>query len=257
MITYAASTDIDAIIERYQRVEFDKHSLFLRRTLPKTRRPFERFMTSNELLVSLPDVSTDEQFNETTLRQYFCKYGSIVSCRVVIAFTTFLIDFVHSSSVDRAVLDEPHFYNENELILTKYMSPRRMQNDQIPWLLARESRSRDGFVLMETIRRLNDAIEAIEFGQSVALRLTKREYERKHTKLAKKEAEGMNELQQRWAELSVNVQRMKESNRSLARSIEESARMKEERSLSYAGEIEDVRSRRGQLKDALQYLQSL
>ncbi|CAF0946411.1 unnamed protein product [Adineta ricciae] len=117
MITFAEHTDIDYIIQHYQYVQFDTNSLSLRRTLPRNRPAFERFRSSNELLVSLPSFSTDQEFNETNIRQYFSQYGSVVFCRTVIPLTTFLIDFVDRNSVNHAIVEEPHFYNDQQLVL--------------------------------------------------------------------------------------------------------------------------------------------
>jgi RNA recognition motif-containing protein len=188
LITYGLSVDINYIIQQNQRISFDGHNLLLRRTLPMHRPAYERFMTSNALLISLANLPNDKEFNEITIRKYLSKYGSIVSCRTVIRCTTFLIDFVDTTSVDWAILDEPHFYNEKELILRKYVTPDRLRLFRTKKILFDQNK----FSFLEKIRRLEHITEALKFGQRIELKLIKSSCEEKIIRQLNKMCDDMN-----------------------------------------------------------------
>ncbi len=182
LITYGLSVDVGKIIENYQGMRFNGHHLFLRRTLPSNRPMFEQIMSSNELLISLKSPSNDEEFNEINLRNYFSKYGSIISCRIVIIHMTFLIKFVETHCVDSAIIDEPHFYNNQELILRKYVSPNRIIFCRPKDMLFDEDNRLNKFPLAERIRRLKHIVEAFQFGYEIELKLMKYSYQEKISK---------------------------------------------------------------------------
>jgi hypothetical protein len=258
LITYGLSVDINSIIRHNQRMQFDGHSLCLRRTLPSTRPAFECFMSSNELLISLTDISTDEQFNEINIRKYFSKYGSIVSCRMVIRHTTYLIDFVDTNSVDCAILDEPHFYNKNELILRKYISPNRIGVFRSKKILMNQQNKKSRWSFFETIRRLKDITEAIQFGQKIELRLIKCSYEEKKFKFNRKQIDEMMkliiQLRKKSNELNGNIQRIIENNNSLKLFMEQNQRIRKYVSDLYKVKIENEQKRINELKEAIDLL---
>jgi RNA recognition motif-containing protein len=70
LITYGLSVDINYIIQHNQRINFDGNTLLLRRTLPINSPAYERFMSTNELLISLDKISNDEEFNEINIRNF-------------------------------------------------------------------------------------------------------------------------------------------------------------------------------------------
>ncbi|CAF4233923.1 unnamed protein product, partial [Rotaria sp. Silwood2] len=185
IITYGSSVDINSIIKNNQRIKFNDHPLFLRRTLPVTRPAFERFMSSNELVVSLENSNDDKQFNEISIQKYFSQYGKITSCRIIIPSRAFLIGFIEANSVDCAILDEPHFYNENKLILRKYVSPSRIDLFRTNKSLFDKNNKNIDYSFSEQIRRLKHIIEAFQFGQQIQINLIKYSYEDKKNKFNK------------------------------------------------------------------------
>jgi hypothetical protein len=200
-------------------------------------------MSSNELLVSLNSRSNDKQFNEINLRKYFSQYGSIVSCRIVINYTTFLIDFVETNSVDSAILDEPHFYNENELILRKYVAPNRVEYFR--------PRMIEKFSFFERVRRLKDIIQAFEFGQKIELKLIKYSYEEKLLKSTNEIKKLIIQLQKTCNDMKVDNQRMKEKNNSLKLTIEQNQRIGKYIRDLYQIKIENEQNRIYELKKAI------
>ncbi|UJR10646.1 hypothetical protein I4U23_014841 [Adineta vaga] len=254
MITYARQTDMNYIIQHSQCVEFDNQTLFLRRTLPMERPAFERFMSSNELLVSLPSLSKDQQFNDVTIRMHFSQYGSIVFCRAVIPSTTYLIDFVNSNSVDCAILDEPHFYNDKQLILRKYVSINRLGLRQTNRTLSFQGNMMSRSNLRERIRRLNHVIEAIEFGRKVEIRLTKCMYEEKKVKLNKKQDEEINSLREKSNDLNSTIKKLNKSNDSLKLLFEQSRRRKAQLIRLYKDKLQQEQKRIKELKEAIDLL---
>ena len=254
MITFAEHTDIDYIIQHYQYVQFDTNSLSLRRTLPKNRPAFERFRSSNELLISLPSLSTDQEFNETNLRQYFSRYGSVVFCRTVIPLTTFLIDFVDRNSVNRAIVEEPHFYNDQPLVLRKHVSLNRAELYRTSRSFSKLENTTDRPYLKEGIRRLNDTTEVIRFAQQVELRLIKRTYEAKHAKLCKKQNESLMNLTEKLSDLKANIRQIKNINNSLEVLLQQSQQSKRQIIDSYEDKLQQERQRIDQLKEAMNVL---
>ncbi|CAF1066119.1 unnamed protein product [Adineta steineri] len=258
IITYGISTDIDYIIKQNQRIEFDNRHLFLRRTLPIVRPAFERFMASNELLLSLTYLSDDEQFNEINIRKYFIKYGPIVSCRVVIPYTTFLIDYVDVNSLDCAILDEPHFYNDNELVLRKYISPNRVDSSRLKRLLSNQNNKTTKFSFQERVRRLKHMTEAIQFVQKVEFRLIKCSYEEKKIKVNKKQNDDMIqlniELRNKSNDLNRDIEQLKQTNNSLKLLIEHNQRTQKHMVDLYKEKIQYEQNKANELKEAINLL---
>jgi hypothetical protein len=242
IITYGLSVDVNKIIKDNQRITFNGQNLFLRRTLPIIRPAYERFMSSNQLLVSLDSLSNDKQFNEINIRKYFSKYGSIVSCRIVILYTTYLIDFVEINSVDWVILDEPHFYNDKELILRKYVSPNRIGNFRT---------KNTKFSSLEKIRRLKHIIEAIEFGQKVELKLIKSFYEEKIIKYNEGIKKLTIQLRKICDQMNEDSERMKEKNNSLKLIIEQNQRIGKYITDLYKTKIENEQNRVNELTQAI------
>lgn len=249
IIIYKSSVDIDKTIQKYQGILFDKRKLFLRRTLPITQPPYERFMSSNALLVSLNLYSTsssnDQQFNEKNIRLYFSKYGSIVSCRVVMIYTTYLIYFNETNSVDYIIFNEPHFYNNKELIIRKYISP-----DRIRLFLSNDGFYRNRkikYTTFERYRRLKDIIEATKFGQDIELKLIENFYKEKM--LNKNEEKHIDILQ-----LKKQCDDLKEKNFLLKIIIEQNQRIRKYIIDLYKSKIEIQRNRMNALKCAIDLL---
>ncbi|CAF1579523.1 unnamed protein product [Adineta ricciae] len=254
MITFAEHTDIDYIIQHYQHVQFDTNSLSLRRTLPTNRPAFERFRSSNELLVSLPSLSTDQEFTETSMRQYFSRYGSVVFCRTVIPLTTYLIDFVDLDSVNRAIVEEPHFYNDQQLVLRKYVSLNRAELYHTSRNFSKFENTTDRFYLKEGIRRLNDTTEVIRFAQQVELRLIKRTYEAKHMKLYKKQNESLMDLTEKLSDLKAKIRQIENINNSLELLLQQSQQTKRQMIDYYEDKLKQERQRIDQLNEAINLL---
>jgi RNA recognition motif-containing protein len=239
LITYGLSVDVNEIIENYQGIRFNGHQLVLRRTLPMTRPMFERIMVSNELLISLKFPLNDEEFNEKNLRNYFCKYGSIISCRIVIIHKTFLIGFAETHCVDTAIIDEPHYYNNQELILQKYASPNRIGSFRSKEMTSDGNDRLNKFPLAERIRRLKHIIETFELGYEVELKLMKSTYQEKILKY-------MNMIE--------DIRRMKNKNQALKLTIEDKQRMGKSIRDLYRIKIEHERNRVNELIQAIDSL---
>ena len=203
LITYDLSVDLNKIVENYQGIRLDENCLHLRRLLPRNRPMFERVLATNKLIISLNYPSNDDEFNENNIRKYFSKYGSIISCRILIDRTEFLIEFIRSDTVDAVIVDEPHYYNDQQLILRKYVSSDQVlsfHSNAIP------------LQSIETIRRLKDLIEALELSYEVELKLIRRSCQEK---------------------LSKCIERMKNRNQALKSSIEDKQRMRKSKQLTH------------------------
>lgn len=211
-------------------------------------------MSTNELLISLDYRSNDKQFNEINIRKYFSKYGSIVSCRCIIVYTTYLIDFVETNSVDWAILDEPHVYNEQELILRKYISPDRIRNFRSKKILVDQDNRKLKISLFERIRRLKDIMEAIQFGQKIELKLIKCSYEEKILKYNEEIKKLIIQLRKTCDQMNEDNQQMKRKNNSSKLIIEQNQRIGKYITDLYKTKIENEQNRVNELRQAINSL---
>jgi len=211
-------------------------------------------MSTNELIISLDYLSNDKQFNEINIRKYFSKYGSIVSCRSIIVYTTFLIDFAETNSVDWAILDEPHLYNDKELILRKYISPDRIGNFRSKKILFNQDNRKLKISLFERIRRLNDIIEAIQFGQKIELKLIKCSYEEKILKCNEEIKKLLIQLRKTCDQMNEDNERIKRKNNSSKLIIEQNQRIGKYIADLYKTKIENEQNRVNELKQAIDSL---
>ncbi|CAF1099954.1 unnamed protein product [Rotaria sordida] len=255
IIAYGLSVDIDSIIKNNQRKKFDDHILFLRRTLPCTRPAFERFMSSNELVVSLDKLNNDKQFNEINIKKYFSKYGKIVSCRIIIPFRTFLIGFIEGNNVDCAILDEPHYYNENKLILRKYISPNRIDLFRTHKNLFDKNNKNINYSFSEQIRRLKHIIEALQFGQKIQLNLIKYSYDNKKIKFNREHNDDSMklfiQLKNICNYMNKDIEQMKEKNSFFKLMIEQTQGIKKNIIDLYKKKIKNEHYRFNQLKEVI------
>jgi len=54
---------------------------------------------------------------------YFGKYGSIIKWKILDNNRTFLLNFKDYDSIDRIILDKPHYLNEQRLLIRKCYNP--------------------------------------------------------------------------------------------------------------------------------------
>ena len=232
--------DVDRIIRECQHLRFDYFTLSLRRTLPAYRPAFERFLVSNELLLTLPVTVYDEEFNQNSIRAYFCRYGSIDSCRILIPHRTYLIDFVNISSVNRAIIAEPHYFNGQPVLVRKYVSP-----DRIDLSRATDKEKRLHCSPAERIRRLKHLLEAFQFGYKIQLILIQRSCAEKEWLMAwKRRCETTEDELQQW----------KKKNQCLKRSIEQNDCLRSDLIEKYQRSVDAEQKRAQLLQDAINFL---
>lgn len=210
-------------------------------------------MSSNQLLISFDSLSNDNQFNEENIRTYFSKYGSIVSCRIVITSTTYLIHFVEANSVDWAILDEPHFFDNKELILRKYVPRDRIKLFHSKNIFSENRKIKYSF--FERIRRLTDIIEAMKFAQKIELKLIQYFYKEKTLKYNEETNKLTLELKKNYFNIDKDIQRIKEKNNSLKLIIEQNQRIRKHMTNIYKTKIQNEQNRMNELKEAIDLLE--
>lgn len=239
---------------------FDNSRLFLRQMLPKTLPGLENFLSSNGLVISLDYLNSDKEFNEINLQKYFSKYGTIVSCQIIIPNRAFLLGFIKSNSVYLAITDEPHFYNGYYLILRKYISPTRINNFYLRNMKSYENIGKRRTDRLKTIRDLKDIIEIQKFGQQIQLNIMKHSYEQKKNKSHKKgnddSIEVITQLRKNCHDINKNIERMTIKNSLLRSMIKEIQGQKKITIDFYMKEIQNEQSRVEELKNSVELLSS-
>lgn len=223
--------------------------------LPPSRKPYEFFILSKELVVSSEYSNEDKQFNEINIQKYFSKYGRIMSCRTVIPYKKYLISFMNTNNVDCAILDEPHLYNETMLKLQKYTSPMRINLIHSKDIFCNENEENTKFSGLEKIRRLKHVIEALEFAQQVQIELIKYTYETKRIKQNKNHNDDIlilsSNLRKKCGDISTDIKRMKTNNSFFKSKIEQIQLIKAHIVVFYEKKIENQQNRANQLKEAI------
>ncbi|CAF1366924.1 unnamed protein product [Rotaria magnacalcarata] len=258
IITYGLGIDVNSIIRRCQRIKFNDRTLSIRRVLPPTRPAYERFMLSNELVISLDCPTDDSEFNQTNVRKYFSKYGTITSCHIIIPDQTFLLGFIQSDSVDCAILDEPHFHNDNQLIVRKYISPSRIDQYFTDIIRFDQDNKKMNISISEKFRRKKDVIEAAEFGHNIQLNLIKNWYEEKKKMCNKMGNDEMMkliiQLRKRCDDMNKEIEKLEKKNSFSKLMIEQTQQIKYNITDLYKRKIENERNRVKQLKEAIDLL---
>ena len=251
ILTYHSAVDIDRIIRENQHLRFDHFTLVLRRTLPAHRPAFEQFMTSNELLLSLPLSTYEAEFNENSIREYFRQYGLIISFRVLIPHRTYLINFADTSSVDKTIIAEPHLFNHRPVLVRKYVSP-----DWIHHATLKNQAMQLQCAPVEKIRRLKHIIEALQFGYKVQWILIRRSYLEKILRLHRERGEkpSFDTWNTRCEGIEDEIQQWKEKNQCLNGSLQQSHRLGTDLIERYQKNIDKEQKRAQQLKEAIDFL---
>ncbi|CAF1344338.1 unnamed protein product [Didymodactylos carnosus] len=71
----------------------------------------------------------NEDFNETNIRDYFGTYGRIIDCKIIQkrCERSCVLEFMDFDQVDCCILDVPHYLNDKELLISKYVTSDRIK----------------------------------------------------------------------------------------------------------------------------------
>ncbi|CAF1169629.1 unnamed protein product [Adineta ricciae] len=125
-ITYENVESVNrCMVNRPHRV--DGRYLHVKRAIPYTAEyPQEHIELSRDIMIISDFLDIDDNFLKE-LREYFSSYGTIYACKYCheANFDYFLVEFADYDQVDRVILDKPHYFNQQELQLMKYIATNK------------------------------------------------------------------------------------------------------------------------------------